>query len=56
MNKFSLGSSDIGEALTRSAAALEFGGNTLEESIGLITAGYDIVQDSAIIGGLRLVA
>ena len=38
-NKFSIGSSDIGEALQRSASALEFGNNTLEESIGLITAG-----------------
>ena len=38
-NKFSIGSADIGEALQRSASALEFGNNSLEESIGLITAG-----------------
>lgn len=38
-NQFSIGSGDIGEALQRSASALEFGNNSLEESIGLITAG-----------------
>lgn len=49
-NKFSIGSADIGEALQRSAAALSFGNNSLEESIGLITAGFDVVQNAEVIG------
>lgn len=49
-NQFSIGSGDIGEALQRSASALEFGNNSLEESIGLITSGFDIVQNPQIIG------
>lgn len=53
-NQFSIGSGDIGEALQRSASALEFGNNSLEESIGLITAGFDIVQNSQTLGGFAL--
>ena len=49
-NEFSIGSADIGEALQRSASALEFGNNTLEESIGLITSGFDIVQNAEVMG------
>lgn len=37
-NRFSITSKGIGDALQRSAAALSAGGNTLDESIGLITA------------------
>lgn len=38
-NNFAISSADIGSAMERSAAALKAGGNTLNESLGLITAG-----------------
>ena len=46
MNNFAITSADIGSAMERSAAALKAGGNTLNESIGLITAGNLIQQDA----------
>ena len=45
-NKYALSATDIGEAMKRSASALETGNNTFEESIGLITAMNEIVQNS----------
>lgn len=45
-NKFALSASDIGEAMKRSASALETGNNSFEQSIGLITAMNEIVQNS----------
>ena len=43
-NRFSITSKGIGDALQRSAAALSAGGNTLDESIGLITAANEVVE------------
>lgn len=43
-NKFAISSAGVGEALTRSASALAAGGNTLDESIALITAGNEVVN------------
>ena len=45
-NLFALSASDIGEAMKRSASALETGNNSFEESIALITAMNEIVQNS----------
>lgn len=45
-NNFAITSADIGSAMERSAAALKAGGNDLNESIGLITAGNLIQQDA----------
>ena len=45
-NNFAITSADIGSAMERSAAALKAGGNTLNESLGLITAGNLIQQDA----------
>ena len=45
-NLYALSATDIGEAMKRSASALETGNNTFEESIGLITAMNEIVQNS----------
>lgn len=45
-NNFAISSADIGSAMERSAAALKEGGNTLNESLGLITAGNIIQQDA----------
>nr|DAF71047.1 MAG TPA: minor tail protein [Caudoviricetes sp.] len=46
-NEFAISSADIGEAMENSAAALKAGGNDLNESIGLITAGNLIQQDAS---------
>lgn len=45
-NQFALSASNIGEAMKRSASALETGNNSFEQSIGLITAMNEIVQNS----------
>ena len=45
-NNFAISSADIGSAMERSAAALKAGGNTLDESLGLIVAGNVIQQDA----------
>lgn len=45
-NRFALSASNIGEAMKRSASALETGNNSFEQSIGLITAMNEIVQNS----------
>mgnify|MGYP002523574149 CR=1 FL=1 len=49
-NNFSISSAGIGEALQRSASALAEGGNTLNESIGLITASNTVLQDPDTVG------
>ena len=46
MNNFAISSAEIGSAMERSAAALKAGGNTLNESLGLITAG-NVIQQQA---------
>lgn len=45
-NRFAITSADIGSAMSRSAAALKAAGNSLNESIGIITAGNLIQQDA----------
>ena len=49
-NRFSITSKGIGDALQRSASALNEGGNSLDESIGLITAANSVVQDPESVG------
>lgn len=49
-NQFALSASDIGEAMKRSASALEVGNNSFEEGIGMITAMNEIVQDAETTG------
>jgi len=43
-NRFAITSQGIGEALRLSASALSEGGNSLDESIGLITAANEVVR------------
>lgn len=50
MNNFAITSVGIGDALERSASALYEGGNTLDESIGLITAANSVVQNPDVVG------
>ena len=49
-NNFAISSQGLGEAMTRSAAALYAGGNTLEESLGLVTAANTVLQDPDSVG------
>lgn len=44
-NNFAISSEGIGEALMRSASSMKSAGNTLDETIALITAGNTIVQN-----------
>ena len=45
-NNYAITSADIGSAMERSAAALKAGGNTLDESLGMLVAGNLIQQDA----------
>lgn len=45
-NKFAITSADIGSGLTQSASALNVAGNTLNESIAMITGIGEITQDT----------
>lgn len=49
-NNFAISSGGIGDALQRSAAALSTAGNTIQESIGLVTAMNSVVQDPDTVG------
>ena len=49
-NNFAISSSGIGQALLNSASALATGNNSLDESIGLITAANSVVQDPSKVG------
>ena len=49
-NKYAIGSAQLGDALQRSASALAAAGNDIDQSIGLITSAYEIIQNSEIVG------
>ena len=49
-NNFSISSTGLGESLRRSASALAAAGNTMEESIGLITAMNNVLQNPEVTG------
>lgn len=46
-NSYAITSADIGQAMETSAAALKAGGNTLNESLGLLVSGNLIQQDAS---------
>ena len=50
MNNFAITSAGIGEAMQRSASALQSGGNTIDESIALITAANSVIQNPEQVG------
>ena len=50
MNNFAITSAGIGEALQRSASALYAGGNTIDESIALVTAANSVIQNPEQVG------
>ena len=49
-NEFAISSGGVGDALSRSAAALAAGNNTLEESIAMIAATNTTIQNTQIVG------
>ena len=49
-NNFAISSGGIGEALTRSASSMKAAGNTLDETIALVTAANTVVQDPDVVG------
>lgn len=49
-NNFAITSAGIGEAFKRSASALAAGNNTIEESIGLVTAANSVIQNPEQVG------
>lgn len=49
-NNFAISSTGIGEALQRSASALYESGNTIDESIALITAANSVIQNPEQVG------
>lgn len=49
-NNFAIGSDGIGEALQRSASSMMAANNTMEQTIGLVTAANEVVQDPARVG------
>lgn len=49
-NNFAITSAGIGEALQRSASALQSAGNTLDESVALVTAANSVIQNPEQVG------
>lgn len=57
MNNFALSATDIGDAMQRSASVLAASNTSFDESIALITAGNEIIQDPEKMGtALRTIA
>lgn len=50
MNGFALTNADIMTALQNSSSAMSAANNSLDETIALITAGTEIVQDASKVG------
>lgn len=56
-NNFAISQEDIAEALRRSSSAMVAAGNTMEETIALIVAPQEILQDARVVGtALRTVS
>ena len=49
-NNYAISSEGLGEAMQRSAASLALAGNTLDESLALVTAANEVVQDPDVVG------
>lgn len=49
-NNYAISSQGLGEAMQRSAAALSLAGNSLDESLALVTAANEVVQDPDVVG------
>lgn len=51
-NKFAISSGGIGDALQRSAAAFDAANNTIDESIALVVAANNVIQDPDTVGNM----
>lgn len=51
-NNFAISSGGIGDALARSASAMASANNTLDESIALIVAANNVIQDPDVVGNM----
>lgn len=49
-NSYAISSEGLGEAMQRSAASLALAGNSLDESLALVTGANEIVQDPDVVG------
>ena len=49
-NKFSISMAGIGEGMRRSASAMKLAGNDINDTLGLLVAGNNVIQDPAIVG------
>ena len=49
-NRFAISSGGIGEAMMRSASAMAEANNTIDESIALIVAANNVIQDPDVVG------
>ena len=49
-NNYAISSAGLGDAMQRSAAALSLAGNSLDESLGIVTAANEIVQNPETVG------
>ena len=49
-NRFAISSGGIGEALQRSAASFKAANNTIDESIALVVAANNVIQDPDVVG------
>jgi TP901 family phage tail tape measure protein len=45
LNNFAVTSAGLGEALTRSASALDLAGNTIQQTAGMVTGIVEVTQD-----------
>lgn len=45
MNNFAVTSAGLGEALTRSASALDLAGNSIQQTAGMVTGIVEVTQD-----------
>ena len=50
LNNYAIGVGNITEALRSSSANLAMTNTSLEKSVGLITASYEVLQDSGRVG------
>lgn len=51
-NNFAISSGGIGEAMARSASAMASANNTIDESIALIVAANNVIQDPDVVGNM----
>ena len=49
-NKFSISMAGIGEGMRRSASAMKLAGNDINDTLGLLVAGNNVIQDPAVVG------